>query len=387
MFFSKSTVASLCAAAALLAATSTSNVDAYSFTPARSTSPFSVSSYKYRSSPPSKANRNGASSLQMISTGDDRSERRSLDISKTQYVSLIKAPKDAYIAFAEKGASNANMSAIKILHQSIMGGAYVGFGGLLALSVAGNMSGTLFSNPGLVKMTFAALFPVNLLLIVMTGGQLFTGNSGTCTAARYEGMLRTSGVAKNLAISLAGNVIGCFLFAAVANYVGLLTGGTAALIKSTAIAKCSGAFMPTLVKGILCNWMVSLAVFMAGASNDLIGKLVGCWFPISTFVGIGLEHSIANLLILPAALLVGGTGLSLGDIVMKNLLPVIIGNFIAGAVVVSGSYSYQFGALGKASREKFRTYLKSRNADKAAEAAVNGESSSPASPATETVLQ
>ena len=111
MIFSKSTVASLCAAVALLAA-STSDVDAYSFTPARSTSPFSVSSsYKYygptnKSSYKNK-NGNGASSLQMISTGDDRSERKSLDISKTQYVSLIKAPKDAYIAFAEKGASNA----------------------------------------------------------------------------------------------------------------------------------------------------------------------------------------------------------------------------------------------------------------------------------------
>lgn len=268
--------------------------------------------------------------------------------------------------------SNCSMSAIKILHQSIMGGAYVGFGGLLALSVAGNMSGTLFSNPGLVKFAFAALFPVNLLLIVMTGGQLFTGNSGTCTAARYEGMIRTPGVVKNLTVSLIGNIIGCFLFAATAQYVGLLTGGTAALIKSTAVSKCSVAFMPTLVKGILCNWMVSLAVWMAGASNDLVGKLVGCWFPISTFVGIGLEHSIANLFILPAALLIGGTGLSTADIIFKNLVPVVIGNFIAGAVVVAGSYSYQFGQLGKASREKFRNYLKEREAEKAVNGVVNG---------------
>ena len=100
--------------------------------------------------------------------------------------------------------------------------------------------------------------------------------------------------------------------------------------------------MPTLVKGILCNWMVSLAVFMAGASNDLCGKLVGCWFPISTFVGIGLEHSIANLFILPCALMLGGTGLGLSDIIFKNLVPVVVGNFIAGAFVVAASYSYQF---------------------------------------------
>lgn len=175
------------------------------------------------------------------------------------------------------------MGWIKILHQSVLGGAYVGFGGLLALTVAGNMGGVFGSNPGLVKMMFAALFPVNLLLIVMTGGQLFTGNSATCAAAKFENMITWNEMWRNLALSLAGNVIGCALFAMTAHYVGLLTSGTAALAKSTAMAKVSGAFMPTLVKGILCNWMVSLAVYMAGASNDLAGKLVGCWFPISTF--------------------------------------------------------------------------------------------------------
>lgn len=133
-----------------------------------------------------------------------------------------------------------------------MGGAYVGFGGLLALSVAGNMAGTFFSNPGLVKMTFAALFPVNLLLIIMTGGQLFTGNSATCSAAKIEGMIEWRELLKNLVVSLAGNIIGCGLFALTANYVGLLSGGTAALAKSTGIAKCSGAFMPSEYPWRLC---------------------------------------------------------------------------------------------------------------------------------------
>lgn len=120
-------------------------------------------------------------------------------------------------------------------------------------------------------------------------------------------------------------------------------------------------FFSALVKGILCNWMVSIAVFMAGASNDLAGKLVGCWFPISTFVGIGLEHSIANLFILPCALMVGAP-VTLGATITKNLIPVILGNFIAGSVIVAGSYSYQFGAIGKKSREKFRAYLAERKA-------------------------
>jgi formate/nitrite transporter FocA (FNT family) len=203
----------------------------------------------------------------------ERSERNSLDISKTVYTSSIKAPKDSYIAFAEKGAANAHMSKRKILHQSILGGAYVGFGGLLSLCVAGNLGGIGEANPGIPKMAFASLFPVNLLLIVTTGGQLFTGNSATVVAAKYEGLVDWGDVFKSLSVSLIGNVIGCGLFALAAWYVGLLTGGTASLCYTTAFNKCRATIGQTVVKAILCNWMVSLAVFLAGASNDLVGKL------------------------------------------------------------------------------------------------------------------
>ncbi len=116
-----------------------------------------------------------------------------------------------------------------------------------------------------------------------------------------------------------------------------------------------------MVKAILCNWMVSLAVFMAGASNDLSGKLVGCWFPISTFVAIGLEHSVANLFIMPCALLMGAK-LTIQEVIFKNLIPVILGNAIAGSIIVAGSYSYQFGNLGKLSPEE--KYINSKPLEK-----------------------
>jgi formate transporter len=218
--------------------------------------------------------------------------------------------------------------------------------------VIGNMGGVGAANPGLAKMMFAALFPVNLLLIVTTGGQLFTGNSATCAAARYEGLIDTYEMLRNWGVSVAGNVVGCGLMALIASYVGLLTGGTAALCTSTAVSKCTLSFSKNFVKAILCNWMVSIAVFLAGASNDLVGKLVGVWFPISTFVAIGLEHSVANMFLLPAALLLG-VPLSMGDIIMRNILPVLLGNAVAGALVVSGSYSYQFGRLGGKRRAIF----------------------------------
>ena len=160
----------------------------------------------------------------MISTGDDRSEYKNFDISKTAYTSTVKSPKDAFIAFAEKGASNAKMGKSKILHQSIMGGAYVGFGGLLSLSIAGSLAGIGAANPGIPKLAFALLFPVNLLFIIMTGGQLFTGNSATVAAAKFEGLVQWNELAKSWTMSILGNLIGCSMFAMAAMYSGLLTG-------------------------------------------------------------------------------------------------------------------------------------------------------------------
>ena len=101
----------------------------------------------------------GSNTNLYISTGDDMSEQKSLDISKTVYSQTLKSPKDSYLAFAEKGASNAKMSKTKILHQSILGGAYVGFGGLLSFCIAGNLGGISAANPGISKMAFASLFP------------------------------------------------------------------------------------------------------------------------------------------------------------------------------------------------------------------------------------
>jgi formate/nitrite transporter len=283
----------------------------------------------------------------------------SLDLSKTIYVSTMKSPKDAYVAFAEKGAANAKMAKRKIFHQAVLGGCYVGFGALVSLSIAGNVGGIGAANPGIPKMLFAALFPVNLLLIATTGGQLFTGNSATVASARFEGLVDNYEMFRNLWVALIGNVVGCSIMAFAAHYVGLLKGGTAALCASTALTKCTSSFGTQFVKAVLCNWMVSIAVFLSGASNDLTGKLVGVWFPISTFVAIGLEHSVANMFIMPAALLLK-VPLTIGDVLFRNIIPVLLGNAVAGGLVVAGSYSYQFGRLGGKRRAIFAEQLKAR---------------------------
>lgn len=195
----------------------------------------------------------------------------------SQPVVSVKAPADAYAAFAQKGAKNAKMPVLKILHQSIMGGGYVGLGGLLSMTVAGSCPEIASSNPGLQKFIFAALFPVNLLLILTTGGQLFTGNSASVPAAFYEGLITMPDLLRSWLVSYVGNIIGCGGLALAATYCGLNKYGTAALALSTLAKKCGSSFGQTVIKAILCNWLVCMAVFLAGAADGMAGKMVGIW--------------------------------------------------------------------------------------------------------------
>merc|ERR1712166_1695971 len=106
----------------------------------------------------------------------------------------------------------------------------------------------------------------------------------------------------------------------------------------TAVAKTSLSFKTALFRGILCNWLVCMAVYMASFAKDLPGKMVAIWFPISAFIALGLEHSVAIMC---------GAPVSWNTFFLKNLLPVTLGNIIGGPFFVAAAFSYTFGALGK----------------------------------------
>merc|ERR1719396_91832 len=123
-------------------------------------------------------------------------------------------------------------------------------------------------------------------------------------------------------------------------------GLTAELAIKVAEKKIKKDFFTTFLKGIGCNWLVCMAVFLSTQAQDLTGKMVGIWFPISMFVGIGFEHSVANMFLLPAGLL-ASSPLTYMQTFLQNLLPVTIGNLAAGAIIIAGGFYYQFGSRGK----------------------------------------
>jgi len=123
------------------------------------------------------------------------------------------------------------------------------------------------------------------------------------------------------------------------------------LAKKVAEKKVSKDFGVTFVKGIGCNWMVCMAVFLSGQAQDMAGKMVGIWFPISCFVAIGFEHIPANMYMIPLGLL-AGADVTIWEVIWKNFIPTTLGNIFAGSIIVACGYSYSFGALGKPKEQK-----------------------------------
>jgi len=270
--------------------------------------------------------------------------------------SVVKGPKETYLGLAEKGVLTCRESSVKVFLQSFIAGCYIGFGALLAVAISAAMPGMTEDNPGLKTAIFAFLFPVNLVLIMLTGGILFTGTSAAAPAAFYEGKVRAVDVLRVLVLSWWGNVLGSLLFSAFTVWCELNGGTTGKFLAEIALKKTSKRFDVTFAKGIGCNWMVCMAVFLSGMAQDFTGKCVAIYLPISTFVMIGFEHIPANFYLLCVAMLNGD--ISFVDVLVKNWIPTTIGNFVAGAFIVALSYSYLFGRLGGGSPgEKERVSL------------------------------
>jgi formate/nitrite transporter len=264
--------------------------------------------------------------------------------------SLLYTPAEAFHNLADKGKANAKMSNMKTIISSMLGGAYVGMGGMLSLAISGNMINIGFANSGIPRLVFAILFPVNLLLVLQCGGQLFTGNTAVMAAAVCEKKATLKDLARSWGLSYVGNMLSCILFAVLCRYCGVLSGGAADLAAQTLVMKTSSSFGPTIVKAILCNWLVCLAIYLSSQAKDMTGKYVGIFLPIATFVAIGFEHSVANFFLLTAGMLSGSAivgGISVKTALLSNLIPVTIGNIISGSLLVGAMFSFMYGRLGE----------------------------------------
>lgn len=242
------------------------------------------------------------------------------------------------------GTAKGKSSMKKIFVMGIMAGAFISFGCVLMTSVGGNMPGLLASNPGLYRLMYALVFPFGLLMVMLSGAELYTGNTATVTMALLEGKVSLADLVKNFVFSYLGNLVGSLFVVSLVIASGTMTGNTQLL--HAAVAKTSLPFGVAVVRAVLANWLVCIAVVQAASASSLVGKMFGLWWPITAFVTIGLEHSVANMFLIPAGIALGAK-VTFADFLLKNLLPVTLGNTIAGVILVATVGSLVYGTAGK----------------------------------------
>lgn len=261
---------------------------------------------------------------------------------------LIDPPPAAFQASAQLGAAKAGNSSTAIFVLGFAAGAYLALGGLLALSVGGSSPALLMANPGLSKYVFAAIgLPIGLTLVVTTGAELFLGNCMLLTAAALTGKVRWTRVYFHWALTWMANFIGALSVLSMVLAAKAVSPGAGAAAAALAVAKTSQPFAVIFMRGVLCNWLVCVGVYLATASRDFCGKLLAVFCAVSTFVTLGLDNCVANMFFLPLGMKFGAD-ITWKKSIVANLIPATLGNLVGGAVLVGLLYFLGFGRGKKA---------------------------------------
>lgn len=224
-------------------------------------------------------------------------------------------------------------------------GAFVALAGVASTAAAATVG-----DPSLAKLVSGCVFPAGLAMVIVAGSELFTGNNLMIMGVLSR-VISARRMLRNWGVVYLGNFVGAALVAALCvlgHVFAAFDGRLAASVISIAQAKASLSFGDAFVRGILCNFLVCIAVWMASAAKSVPGKILAVFFPIMTFVVAGFEHSVADMYYLTAGLLTAAqtsaaaAGLTWGRALLGNLLPVTLGNLVGGVflVGVSGWYLY-----------------------------------------------
>lgn len=257
----------------------------------------------------------------------------------------------------ENARKKAAMPVANMLLLGFLAGAFIAFA-----SEGSNMAAfSLFAKPetyGLGKVLAGSIFGTGLMLVLVAGAELFTGNT-MMIAGVLDKEVQLGAMLKNWFFVYLGNFIGSVFVAVMMVRSGLYDSGACMLGGMTikiAAYKVGLTFSQAFLLGIMCNWLVCLAVWMATGAKDVTGKLLAVFFPIWLFITSGFEHSVANMYYIPAGILAKANPkwaeaavalgaapekldhLNWGSFLINNLLPVTLGNIVGGGILVAGIY-------------------------------------------------
>ena len=272
-------------------------------------------------------------------------------------------PKEIIEANMNGAVNKANLPLARMIILGMMAGMFIALGGAISNTAVHDIA-----NVGLARTLAGVIFPVGLLMIILVGGELFTGNCLLIMAAMNK-RIKVSGLIRNLVIVYFSNLIGSLIIDVLIFYSGNLdyTGGAlGAYTIKVALGKVNITPGNAVVSGILCNFLVCMAILMAGSAKDVIGKIFATWFPIFAFVIGGFEHIVANMFYIPTGILAATnpdyvakaeelygitadqlSALDLGGL-LHNFIPVTIGNILGGMIFIGCTlYFIHYGSEKK----------------------------------------
>lgn len=256
----------------------------------------------------------------------------------------------------DAGVAKANLGIWRMFALAVLAGAFIAMGAVFATTVTTGGSGALPF--GLVKLAGGLVFCLGLILVVVAGAELFTGNN-LIVMAWAGGKVSTRQLLRNWIVVYLGNFVGSVLTAVgmfLSGQYSFANGAVGLNALNIANAKVNLGFGQAIVLGIFCNALVCLAVWLCMSARTTTDRILAIIFPITAFVAAGFEHSIANMYFIPVGLFIkdganspfwgGGldfvaadyANLTWGNFLLANLLPVTIGNIIGGAVMVGLVY-------------------------------------------------
>jgi formate transporter len=287
-------------------------------------------------------------------TGNTTGEKLRNDIPLPLSIDALLPGQMAHKA-EEIGIAKANMDTLSMLALAVLAGSFIALGAIFA-TVAWTTGGIQISY-GINRIVGGVVFSLGLILVIVGGAELFTGNTLIIMAWASRQLSYTK-VLRNWVIVYFGNLIGAvatafFLFLSRQYMMGNGAVGVTAL--NIGLAKVNLDFVQAMMLGILCNALVCLAVWLCYSARTTVDKILAIIFPISAFVASGFEHSVANMFFVPIAIIIkqhapeafwqlsganpaAYQSLDWVPFLFRNLLPVTIGNIIGGAVMVGGVY-------------------------------------------------
>jgi formate transporter len=255
----------------------------------------------------------------------------------------FKDPRANTVAGIEVGITKSRLSMGKMLVSGFLAGAYIAFGGLVAIAVSSGLDPKTWGT--LPTLFTGAVFALGLILTVVAGAELLTGNMAMVPLSAMKGRVSAKLVGLNFTVIFIANLLGSLF---VAYFLAVKSGVVTEklpLERLTAIAHKKAveeSDWQIFLRAVGCNWLVCLAVWMAMSAEDVGGKILAIFFPIMAFVAMGFDHVVANMFFIPAAIFAHAPGIDWLD-ALKNWLFAFLGNLVGAALFVAGAYYYLYG--------------------------------------------